>query len=59
MFAKKLLQKVLGNVAGATAVEYALILSFIVLAMMASLNLIATKTISMWSVVSARVTTAH
>jgi pilus assembly protein Flp/PilA len=56
MFARKLLQKVLGDTTAATAIEYALILSFIVLAMMASLNLIASKTISMWSVVSAKVT---
>ena len=56
MSTRKFLKKVLGDVAGATAVEYGLILSFIVLAMMASLNLIAEKTISMWDVVADKVT---
>ena len=34
---------------GATAVEYALILALIVVAMIGSLNTFASKTISMWN----------
>jgi pilus assembly protein Flp/PilA len=56
MSARKLLRKVLGDTAGTSAVEYGLILSFVVLAMMTALNLIAERTISMWDVVSDKVT---
>ncbi len=41
---------------GATAVEYALILAMIVLAMLAALNSVANKTITMWNNVATEVT---
>ncbi len=41
---------------GATAVEYGLILAMIVLAMMAALSNVATKTNAMWGNVSNEVT---
>ena len=41
---------------GATAVEYGLILAMIVLAMIAALNNVATKTTGMWDYVAAEVT---
>jgi pilus assembly protein Flp/PilA len=37
---------------GATAVEYGLILSLLVIAMLAALNGVATTTIDMWNTVS-------
>lgn len=40
---------------GATAVEYALILALVVLAMIAALSNIATKTIGMWNNVATEV----
>lgn len=40
---------------GATAVEYGLILALIVLAIMAALNNVATKTVGMWNNVAANV----
>ena len=43
---------------GATAVEYGLIISLIVLAMMAALNNVADSTINMWGDVSNKVSTA-
>lgn len=41
---------------GATAVEYGLIIAMIVLAMIAALNNVATKTIGMWNNVATEVT---
>ncbi len=41
---------------GATAVEYGLILAMVVLAMLAALSNVATKTNNMWSNVSNEVT---
>ncbi|WP_375187542.1 Flp family type IVb pilin [Sphingobium yanoikuyae] len=41
---------------GATAVEYGLIIAMVVLAMIAALNNVATRTTSMWNNVSAEVT---
>lgn len=41
---------------GATAVEYALIIAMIVLAMVAALNNVAVKTTSMWNNVANEVT---
>ena len=41
---------------GATAVEYGLIIAMIVLAMIAALNNVATRTTSMWNNVSTEVT---
>ena len=43
---------------GATAVEYGLIVSLIVIAMFAALGNVAGSTISMWNEVSNKVTTA-
>ena len=43
---------------GATAVEYGLIISLIVLAMMAALNNVASATIDMWGNVSTKVADA-
>ena len=40
---------------GATAVEYGLILALVVLAMMAALSNVATKTTSMWNNVATEV----
>ena len=40
---------------GATAVEYGLILALIVLAMIAALNSLATKTVGMWNNVATEV----
>ena len=40
---------------GATAVEYGLILALVVLAMMAALSNVATKTIGMWNNVATEV----
>jgi len=45
----KVLSAILRDSRGATAVEYALILTLIVVAMIASLTGVATKTISMWN----------
>lgn len=42
---------------GATAVEYALIIAMVVLAMIAALNNVATKTTGMWNNVATEVTT--
>ena len=41
---------------GATAVEYGLIVSLIVLAMLSSLSTVATNTTQMWNSVSTKVT---
>lgn len=41
---------------GATAVEYALIIAMVVLAMIAALNNVATKTTGMWNNVATEVT---
>jgi len=41
---------------GATAVEYGLIIAVIVLAMVAALNSVATKTTGMWNNVATEVT---
>jgi pilus assembly protein Flp/PilA len=41
---------------GATAVEYGLIIAMIVLAMVAALNNVATKTTGMWNNVATEVT---
>lgn len=45
----------LGCERGATAVEYGLILAMIVLAMLAALQSVATKTTGMWNNVSAEI----
>ncbi len=46
------------NTKGATAIEYGLIVSLIVLAMVGALTLVANSTIGMWNDVSENVTEA-
>ncbi|HEX8482114.1 MAG TPA: Flp family type IVb pilin [Allosphingosinicella sp.] len=50
--------KLLRDIKGATASEYALICALIVLAMIGGLNAVAGQTTSMWGNVSANVTQA-
>ncbi len=50
----KLLRALMIDRKGATAVEYGLIISLVVLAMLASLNGVAETTIKMWNDVSAK-----
>lgn len=57
--ATKLLTCLAQDQRGATAVEYGLILSLIVLAMMAALGNVATETIEMWGNVSTKVANAR
>lgn len=45
----KYLRAILRDCRGATAVEYGLILALLVIAMIASLSTVATKTITMWN----------
>ncbi len=52
------LKEIVDDSSGATAVEYGLIVTLIVIAMIASLNSVANSTISMWSNVSTTVTEA-
>ncbi len=52
---KKLLRKIFEDEAGATAVEYGLICSLIVIAMVSALNNFASTTINMWNNVSENV----
>jgi pilus assembly protein Flp/PilA len=47
--------KLIRDIKAATAVEYALICALIVLAMIAGLNAVASKTITMWNGVSSNV----
>mgnify|MGYP001765188819 CR=1 FL=1 len=51
----KLLVRLLGDEAGATAVEYGLILSLIVLAILGALQAVANNTLAMWGRVEAAV----
>jgi pilus assembly protein Flp/PilA len=51
----KFLVRLRGDEKGATAVEYALIIALIMLAMVASLNGLSSKTSSMWNNVSTTV----
>lgn len=53
MIIKDLLFRLLRNNSGATAIEYGLIVSLIVIAMIVSLNQVADTTINMWHNVSA------
>ena len=48
MKTKNLLKAILEDNSGATAIEYGLIVSLIVIALIASLNTFANETISMW-----------
>jgi pilus assembly protein Flp/PilA len=53
---EKVLRAFVRDCKGATAVEYGLILSLLVIAMVASLQGVATKTSTMWNNVAATVT---
>lgn len=46
------------NTKGATAIEYGLIISLVVLAMVGALTLVANSTIGMWNDISENVTQA-
>lgn len=56
---KRALSRIARDSSGATAVEYGLILSLIVLAMMGALILLADSTSSTWNSVSDEVTEAN
>ncbi len=53
------LRAVLRDTAAATAIEYGLIVSLVVLTMLASLAGVANITVSMWNDVSTKVQNAH
>jgi pilus assembly protein Flp/PilA len=53
------LRRLAGNRRGATAVEYGLILSLVVLTMLAALQGLASTTTGMWNNVSDKVQSAH
>jgi pilus assembly protein Flp/PilA len=55
---RNLFAKLLGDIKGASAVEYGLICALIVLAMIAGLNAVAGRTTTMWNDVSSNVTAA-
>lgn len=48
------MKRLVGDQSGATAIEYGLILSLIVIAMIAALHGVATTTISMWGSVESK-----
>ena len=52
------LSRVLTDVRAATAIEYGLIIAFIVIAMIVALTQLADRTTNMWNGVSTKVTTA-
>ncbi|MBN8483182.1 MAG: Flp family type IVb pilin [Sphingomonadales bacterium] len=51
---KSVIKRLIGNDAGATAIEYGLILSLMVLVMISALESFADGSISMWNNVSTR-----
>lgn len=53
------ISKILGSQRGATAVEYSLILSLIMLALIGGLSELASSTVGMWDNVSTDVTEAE
>lgn len=53
---RRLLSSLKFDQKGATAIEYGLIIALVVLAMMAALSSVATKTNNMWTNVAERVT---
>ena len=55
---KNVIKRLIGNEAGATAIEYGLILALIVLAMMSALDAFADGSISMWNNVSSQTSAA-
>lgn len=54
-----LVRRIARNTTGATAVEYGLICAMIVLVMLASLQLVAEETTSMWGNISQKVQAAR
>ena len=54
---QKLMRQILRDNTAATAVEYGLIVSLIVLAMVTALQSVATENTKMWNQVEAKVTT--
>ncbi len=58
MFAKTTLRQILQDEQGATAVEYGLIVALIVIAMITTLQGLATETIDMWLNIETRVANA-
>lgn len=55
---KSVIKRLIGNEAGATAIEYGLILALLVLAMMSALNAFADGSIAMWTNVSSQTSAA-
>lgn len=55
---KNMIKRLLGDQAGATALEYGLILALMVLAMMSALNAFADGSIAMWENVSTKTANA-
>jgi pilus assembly protein Flp/PilA len=55
---KAQLKRIVADTSGATAVEYGLILSLVVLAVIAALQDVAGTTIAMWNSVDSRITEA-
>jgi len=56
---KRLLGKLIGDVRGATAVEYGLIVALTVLAMLAALFAFAENTVGIWNNIATQVRDAH
>jgi len=52
---KKILQRLIGDEGGVTAIEYGLILALIAIAMMSALIGFTSRTVEMWDNVSERV----
>ena len=55
---KRIIKRLFGDQAGATALEYGLILALMVLAMMSALNAFADGSIAMWDNVSSKTAAA-
>ena len=58
-FVARVTARLLRNCRGATAIEYGLILAFVVIAMIVGLTTLANSTTSMWGTVNDKVTTAR
>ncbi|WAT18558.1 Flp family type IVb pilin [Aurantiacibacter sp. MUD11] len=59
MFAKRIIYRLLRDTRGATAIEYGLIISLIVIAMISAMQGFANSTISMWDNVETEYETAN
>ncbi|WP_443027130.1 Flp family type IVb pilin [Sphingomonas sp. LB3N6] len=57
--AGRTLSRFLRNTRGATAIEYGLILAFVVIAMIVGLTALANSTTGMWNTVDTKVRTAR